>query len=492
MRSLNRFFQISCAFLLTFSFLPAQNWHPAIPGKTQFFIQSPNDVGDSTIHGFRTTFSATQGLDSIFTFNKIARWIGQNETFYDCSGTLVVGGSNLLQFRFNAENIGGNGMIAKPNGEFWFFGPPADTFILKTQFPTGDKWLFNGLDSAWIQTRTTQSLYSALDSVLQIQTTNGKEFWLSENHGFVKWDYFYPLSAEDDLNIFYNSGTIWAIEETQFGHHYPRFFDIWDLQPNDQFRYKGQDCGPGACVDIEKYRRVNSVNPQSTTITFGLGGSTVQILPGPPSNDTIYYPLAGITYTANEYSFFELLPGEHDPFFVLDEVSLNAQWNNRIKIQRNRIEIEDTCAKISMYFERLWDENFGEGLGKTGYQISDVGQNEWENLVCYNKVSEIWNGPCDTLLNPVAIDIPMLSEAGFELFPQPANDRIFLRSQNGSLPNGELQILAANGAITSLPLQSGGQTLQINLQGYAAGIYFLRLITDEGRVLSGKFVLLPE
>lgn len=489
MRSFFRILTFAYTFLLLSHFTFAQNWHPALPGKSQFFLQSANVWGDSTIHGFRTTFSHVQGSDSIFEFNRIARWIGLQDTLYDCMGNPMTLSSNLLQFRFDAENAAGDGMIAKPNNEFWFFGPPADTFVLKTQFPTGDKWLFNGLDSAWIQTRTTQTIYGTSDSVIQIQTDNGREFWLSQNHGFVQWDYFYPLLSYYYYNIAYESGKIWAIEETQFGNHFPRFFDIWDLQPNDQFQYSGQICGFPPCATYKKYRRVNTVTPQPTSVTFGIEGTMVQFIPGPPSNDTIYSPLSGGSLTANEFDFFELLPGEYDLYFVMDEVSLNQQWNNRVKIQRTKIEIEDTCANLSMYFERMWDEQFGEGLGRTSYKISDFGQNDWETLICYNKVSEIWNGPCDTLDNPIAIDDRFPGLEGITLFPQPAQDRLLLRSQGGELPKGTIQIFDLSGKLMEQCTVLPQQEMLVDVSSFPEGLYVLHLRNEEGFYQTGKFTV---
>lgn len=152
MRRLLLALSILCSAIITFS----QNWHPTLPGKTKFFIHPPGVFGDSTLHGFRTTFSGVNGLDSLFTFNRINRYFFLNENAVNCNGVTT---GSLLQFSFDRENVAGDGMIVKPNGEFWFTGPLSDSIILKTQTPNGIRWPFRSgtLDSAWIESRDVKS-----------------------------------------------------------------------------------------------------------------------------------------------------------------------------------------------------------------------------------------------------------------------------------------------------------------------------------------------
>lgn len=153
------------------------------------------------------------------------------------------------------------------------------------------------------------------------------------------------------------------------------------------------------------------------------------------------------------------------------------------------MEWVDTCNQLSYYFEDTESENFADGLGKTGHYLGSFASSNAENLICYQKMADNWNPICDTIENPVSIEPASFHQMGIEIYPQPASEKVLLSSRSGTIPDGTLRIFATNGAQYSLPLQSVGQTFTLDLHDFAAGIYFLQLLTEDGKSLSGRPVI---
>lgn len=479
---------LACCLLLIFGQTFAQNWYPALPGKTQFFAQGPGDTPDSTLHGFRTTFTGVSGTDSLYTFNRIFRRYFEYEYQVDCNGD---SSQMALQYKIDRENVGGDGMIARSNGEFLFTGPPADTFAIQTQTPVGAKWLFQTgtSDSAWIVSRSQQNIMGVMDSVITINISTGKTILLSQNHGFLEWDYFYPL-AFYVWGTTFDRGILYGIEETNFGRKFPRFSDIFALDPGDQFRYDGLSCGFMGCQERETYLRINSASITPSAATFNAEKSLVTITPVPYSGiDTQYYALSPTVLNYSAEPFFDLLPGESDGYWVMDPPVIVSNWNNRVRIPRVQLELLDTCAMYYSEFEHARIDAYADGLGLVSTNEIDVGYLYQEELICYNKISEIWNGPCDTLLNPVAIEQTLLTEIGIDIFPQPAGESCLIRAKQGNLPPGSLGIYTLEGTLVQNFVLGYQSALSMETNNLRSGMYILRLETEDGRRLSGKIVV---
>lgn len=464
-----------------------QDWRPVLPGKTQLFVHPAPSNYDSTLHGFRTTFSERTESDSIFHFNTIYRLSYYQDTTWGCGGQFT----RQLGIFPDRENVAGYGVIFKLGNEFWFFGPDNDTLVLKPRSPIGVKWGYHRgtSDSAWVALRTTAVVGGVPDSVLTIHTSSGKKHTLSKHYGFTDWEYFYRLVSQGGGTDFHERGIWYGIPELGMGRHLPSFEQIYENLPGEQYGHRRRVgyYGIGPITHFRKEITSRTVFPGR--IDFGSIQSSMY-----DNSSTITYTYAHtVNYSVYDEPYLHTLPWEESVGWVQWPPTLKSEWDGKVEMLFGKLDEYpwDTC--FAMYKDvdrRIW-RAYATGLGQTydGHTIVNWGD---ENILrCYNKNPDVWNFPCSQFYNPIAIDEATLSSMGIELFPQPATDRIFLRTLKGTLPDGELQIISANGSYQSFRIQSAGTSLELSLSGYAAGIYFLRYLTEEGPAMSGKFILLP-
>ena len=77
-----------------------------------------------------------------------------------------------------------------------------------------------------------------------------------------------------------------------------------------------------------------------------------------------------------------------------------------------------------------------------------------------------------------------MKEVSVELYPNPAKDRVRIDSK---VRVRNLQISTLNGEIVG-QREVDGHFLDLPLKGFAQGVYFIRLVTDEG-VITKKLVI---
>lgn len=287
-----------------------QGWSPILPGKTQLFKGFEASTFDSVLWGFRSTFSHVQGQDSIFLFNRIFRQIPSNYQPNPCPN---VNNYASGQFFFNRENVAGDGMIQKPDGEYLFWGPPADTFRIETQIPLGEKWPFHSAttDSAWIQQKYSAILFSVPDSVMEIQISNGDYILLSKSFGFLDWSYFYPVFSVNLIDTI-SRGKLLGIKELGVGRPLPDFYQIYQFDANDHFRFHISACPGGGfgCQDTYQFIKIVSGGISGSGFSYQAEKNSVSYTPIPPNTLIQFIPLTPYTLNISYSLQFEILPGE--------------------------------------------------------------------------------------------------------------------------------------------------------------------------------------
>lgn len=414
----------------------AQNWKPVLTDKTQYFI-SPDDIGpDSIIFGFQTHFSQAIGGDSIFRFNRITRkgYPGMTPLSVFCPpDTIAISYFPNLYYVFDQHNIAGDGMIAKPSGEFWFTGPNQDTFLIKTRVPIGTRWAYrpNSSDSATMVSKSVGLVLGALDSVLTIHLDNGSIYQFSKNHGVVSWPFFYPLVARSGAVEMWK-GDLFGIPELGLGRKVPGYAEFYDFSVGDKIKlYQNKFAPNGGSANQSDHWEIDG--PPSSGIPFAYNAKH-RIYHG----NTLYQENLFDVLQCPNLPVFSRLPGEFpmNRANIKDEVFLcyykvKSAFNGRITAVYLNPQVVDTCYKYGARNSSIgWDGGMemGEGIGMISWDYHNWAYNteDWNyiDLLCYEKANEIWNGPC--IPGIVGVDDPN-SEGSFSLYPNPANQSVLVK-----------------------------------------------------------------
>ena len=71
--------------------------------------------------------------------------------------------------------------------------------------------------------------------------------------------------------------------------------------------------------------------------------------------------------------------------------------------------------------------------------------------------------------------------ASVKLYPNPANDVVYVQCTMNDVPDGDLQLFDVYGKLQQV-VPITGETTPINLSGLANGVYFVRITTGQGAV----------
>ena len=111
-------------------------------------------------------------------------------------------------------------------------------------------------------------------------------------------------------------------------------------------------------------------------------------------------------------------------------------------------------------------------------KVPILGQTYFNYYYCFNA--------SDLGITTKTIDIK-IPRKDIEIYPNPANNTIFLVCEGEK--SGYFEILDQLGRIVSQEKTEGSREISIDISGLNAGLYFVRLMDDEGRVVGkGKFV----
>lgn len=385
-----------------------------------------------------------------------------------------------LNYVFEQQNIVGESMIAKASGAYWFTGYPNDTFVFKPQEPVGARWAFkpSSTDTAEVIARSTAILYGVLDSVVEIRV-NAAIYRISKHHGFVAWNFFYPLVANTG-SVEMWKGSLFGISEDGFGRQVPGYSDFYDFSVGDQFKISQNNLlisgSSSTKVDLWEI-----TGPASSTLPLRynaqrrsrIGTNQYQ----ENLNDVFYCP---------QLPVFDRLPGEFpmQRANIQDEVFLyyykvHSTYNGRILAHYLNPMSVDTCMKLGYRASSIgWKGSMmmGEGLGqlKWDWEAWVLWDDEWKksDLICYEKTNENWNGPCETGI--VGLGQPQFNPT-FSLFPNPADKGILIEFEESGNPSYSLSLINAQGAVV-WQFHSDGQPLSLSTESLPSGIYQLQVV----------------
>ena len=167
---------------------------------------------------------------------------------------------------------------------------------------------------------------------------------------------------------------------------------------------------------------------------------------------------------------------DQDHFVVRVYDCFNGTWEDKWDA------INQPTGQINSYSEQLsftLDEYIGKNI-KIGFR----GYNGWGSYLGWDWfIDDVKVVPTDTLGPNVGVTESLL-DSQVSLYPNPVKDRLHIDSKTMI---HQLEIVAADGALIENK-KVGGYAVDCRLEGYAKGVYFIRLVTDEG-VITKKVIL---
>jgi hypothetical protein len=186
-----------------------QNWQPLVSSNSYTYF---SNLSDTSIAVIRTDSVAFQGIDSVFSLNRVLR---------------PVKGNNAIILRNQSQFLGKTG-VWKSDGTFLL--EDTSIHVLKTKSKAGDTWISDtatGMTASTLLQRT-DTVFGRMDSMKVIVFSNLDTLVLSKNYGIV----YYSKSVTN------TSYRLRGIQNQNLGFQMPDFRHIYDFQVGDVFFYR--------------------------------------------------------------------------------------------------------------------------------------------------------------------------------------------------------------------------------------------------------------
>lgn len=470
-------------FIFIFSFISfAQNYQTITSNRISYFLNHYE-----SIICFRID-STEYSTDSIFyPFSNI------EELDYDCFTP------------YGASWIGKK-VIIKKNGDNIFFNKNLDSVIIKTKAALNETWtVFFIPDSvkiiAEVTKHDTMSFLGLIDSVKTISfqvydknntiinhNLNAKQLQISKSYGFVKIFNFVRFNDPYELYEYELVG----INNPKAGVQNLTMFDAFDFQVGDEihifnsYSYWIGFSNSGEKKEIYKYLQRDNF-PDSIVYVYSLKKNELKRVDGEIiSFEYIYDTIKKTIKPDNEFDRY--LPGEliitsYDASYFTMGYFNNILSKTYPSVYNKIQQLEDSC----------WRELVADGCFFTPYYLKGLGgpydycQNgpiysDERVLVYYKKGESTWGTPL------VVSDIPEKNIANnINVFPNPAREyiRIQMEDISGSIV---FELMSTDGRIVlSKTLHPGSS--QIGTENLKPGIYFYRIINNNGVMKTSKIVV---
>lgn len=250
-----------------------------------------------------------------------------------------------------------------------------------------------------------------------------------------------------------------------------------------------------------------SCNPRATNVKTMLWSSTGD---GEFSNPAIMYPIYTPGPTDIELGSVDLIFSIVDQSnnSLSDTLTLSFTTSPEIPVTANGVEEVDPWAEeyswyatnhstlATMYNWTIEPEQAGTivGFDTTAVVL-------WSNSyagMAYIRVAAVnscgqsnFSAPFEVFVNnPVAV-LPADEQAGLSVFPNPANESVYLKFSAVKADKALIEIVNQSGVVVASRIESvvtGENTIKLDIRGFAPGIYYLRCTTGSFRKGS-KFLL---
>lgn len=169
----------------------------------------------------------------------------------------------------------------------------------------------------------------------------------------------------------------------------------------------------------------------------------------------------------------------------VDDVPINFQftWSNNIEHDSYRIELsENENFTQSIIDNEVTTNSFNlpinlEGLTTYYWRITS-------NNICGDAVSEVFSFTTDFVEST-----SKFASKEIKLFPNPASDAINISLGDSPFGESQINIYASDGRVVQSMRTAGGfEEMNLDLTNFHAGLYFIKILGDEG-IYAGKFMV---
>ena len=405
----------------------------------------------------------------------------------------------------------GHKLIVMDDGLNIFFNKDLDSIKIKPNASLGDIWTVYELkDSikiiATIINFDTMSFIGLIDSVKTVgfqvydknmnllgSDLNNMTLLLSKNYGFIKAFNFYlfPNYQVDYPFEQFEEFDLIGLSNPKVGVQNLTWFEVNDFQIGDELHVLDESSSWGGGYDYSTtnkaiYKYLERTDYQDSIVyTYSRKQSIYTIWAD--SNSFIFIDDTLMTIIKPD-SIFDKLPGEP---IVTDDETYNYSMTNGLFVSKtNTRSYEsfyfsgDLCWGMIMADGCLIADSYITGLGGPYYQCDNafsLGGAE-RNLVYYKKGQITWGTPL--IVTGISNN---KYENNIELFPNPAKENIWIKSQTSDLPF-TFELIDISGQTLVLK-EIKTSLFSINVDELPNRIYLYRLSNKNEMIKFGKLII---
>ena len=421
--------------------------------------------------------------DSVFFLNKVLKKVG-NGNGYDIIGIYLEKQPQFFLSKF----------ISKSNGDIDFVSETGKNYLIKTNAPLGQSWLFDSLtnDTAIIIYQQTQTIFGNSDSVKIIKLSNNDTIIISKNHGIIRFPLFDSINKNAELT---------GIEGRNLGLIIPKFEDFFNFNIGDVFYYKctglsrwGTTMGYKKIViktktiidDTIKYL-VDFWSKSKFYATYGL----------PNDSSDIRNPVFSINYVKGSYNFLnkyndQLIGDDYSLFYykpirvgydtLFNTVTKSYPYDAFCKDYNNDSIIE--CRSMQCFVDYRKSFCCGKNLGVISYRDHTIDATPFpngnqEDLICCIINGVTFGQIPDNSIFPDGSSENVGNLYPMQVYPNPCNNFVQIRSNNNLIMTYlDITIYDAVGRPVYSVSFSDNSSIQLDISDFPLGIYYVKLSND--------------
>jgi len=195
-----------------------------------------------------------------------------------------------------------------------------------------------------------------------------------------------------------------------------------------------------------------------------------------------------------EYLLYDFLISVGDTFIVANKVdSMQVLQSIDSVLVHNEWRKRWTFIGKSTNHQRVWIDGIGDTKGLFYPFLFEF--EDYQLLTCYEDSNDFWLNP-ELVQNGTDCFAVGIEEANayekfnLSLYPNPATDHINIDiASQYKQQNSEIIIYNSQGTeVYKTDIPNNTETINLNINQLPPGVYFLRLLTDEGIGASGSFI----
>ena len=463
----------------------SQNWNLVNPNRTVFFQHSDS-----------TSITNTIVIDS-------SEINGSNTTYYTgyafkyCDTCQGFSTQTPIIYRYAKELLGFTIEDNMVNNQY-----NLDNNTIKQHAQLNDNWGFNTNLNATVVNTTEQLILGILDSIKTIELSNSDSIIISKNFGVIRYPDFENAGKYYEL-VGYHEG------QSSFGDYLPNFWSTYDFNVGDTYSFRSETWDSEYHSESQNTLRILSKNitNDSITITFKHLGYSYTNYSGyypnyPPYSTYSTKNLVETKHTTNNINrvenCFGISKSYNSPqnlFYPYGILASGYLHNNNYQFIGSKIINSPIFGKLKRgvfleeYSDSLFIEvdemfygsnlDFGNNIGLIEVDILTLSPTSSYFLtgaiINGDTTGTIYNFPDDLGFEENTIHNTL------KFYPNPATNQITIHT--------ELSNLKIYSNLGQLVLDKNHPNQVIDLSNLSQGLYFIKGIDTENKVLSSKLII---